>query len=65
MHLVEEECNIIKFAKQKDENYDPDSGKGYFQLTERSPEYISSTTNVVLISEVNSYIWTVIHAAIL
>ena len=55
MHYVEEECNMIEFAKQKDENYDPDSGKGYFQLTEKSQEYISSTTDVLLISEVNSY----------
>lgn len=52
MYIVEQECNMVKFAQEKIKNYDPDSGKGYFQLTHGSQEYISSTTEVVLISEV-------------
>lgn len=54
MHFVGEECNMIEFAKHKIKNYDPDSGKGYFQLTVGSQEYISSQTDVVLINEVHT-----------
>lgn len=52
MYYVEKDCNMVKFAKQNIQHYEPDCGKGYFQLTVRSQEYISSTTEVVLISEV-------------
>ena len=51
--LVHKESNMIEFARMNIENYDPDSGKGYYQLTEATEEYISSKTQVVLISEVS------------
>lgn len=54
MHIVKEECNMIEFAKHVINNYDPDSGKGYFQLLAGSQEYISSKTDVVLINEVHT-----------
>ena len=50
--FVHKESNMIEFARMNIENYDPDSGKGYYQLTEETEEYILSKTQVVLISEV-------------
>jgi hypothetical protein len=50
---VHKESNMIEFAKLNIENYDPDSGKGYYQFTEANyDEFISSKSQVVLISEV-------------
>ena len=54
LFLVDEESNMIEFAQMNVENYDPDSGNGYYQLTETTEEYISSKTQVVLISKVSS-----------
>ena len=51
--LVPEKSNMIDFAKKNIDNYDPDSGKGYYQFTETSKEYISPKTEVVLVSEVS------------
>ena len=50
---VLKECNMIDFAKEKVDNYDPDSGYGYYQFTEGTEEYISPMTQVVLISQVS------------
>ena len=53
MILVHKESNMIEFAKLNIEHYNPDSGKGYYQFTEANQdEFISSKTQVVLISEV-------------
>ena len=52
MYTVDQECNMIEFAKKLNSSYDPDSGIGYFQLQPDMPEYISSTTKVVLLDEV-------------
>ena len=52
IYPVEEDCNMIEFAEQKIPNYDPDSGKGYYQLVDDTKVYISSKTDVVLISKV-------------
>ena len=50
---VHKESNMIDFAMFNIENYDPDSGKGYYQFTEANQEeFISSKSQVVLISEV-------------
>ena len=43
---------MIEFAKKYVKNYDPDSGKGYYQLIDGDGEYISHHTDVILISEV-------------
>lgn len=58
IYPVEKECNMVVFAEQKIPNYDPDSGKGYYQLVGNTEVYISSKTKVVLISKVgqNNYI---------
>ena len=53
--LVSKESNMIEFAKEKIENYDPDSGNGYYQFTESNEEYISPKTKVVLVHEVSEY----------
>ena len=53
---VPENCSMIDFAKKNIDNYDPDSGTGYYQFTEESKEYISPKTQVALVSEVSSYI---------
>jgi hypothetical protein len=45
---------MIDFAKEKIDNYDPDSGYGYYQFTKEADEYISPTTQVVLVSEVSN-----------
>ena len=52
---VLKECNMIDFAKEKVDNYDPDSGYGYYQFTEGTEEYISPMTQVVLVSKVSIY----------
>ena len=52
LFLVNEESNMIEFARINIENYDPDSGNCYYQLTEATEEYISSKTQVVLVSQV-------------
>ena len=52
--LVPEECNMIDFAKKNIDNYDPDSGKGYYQFIEKTQEYISPKTQVILVSEVST-----------
>ena len=49
---VPKECNMIEFAKEKIENYEPDSGNGYYQFIEGTEEYIPPKTRVVLVSEV-------------
>ena len=46
-------CNMIDFAKEKVENYNPDSGNGYYQFLEAIEEYISPKTQVVLVNEVS------------
>ena len=51
---VFEECNMIDFAKKNIDNYDPDSGKGYYQFIEETEEYISPKTQIVLVSEVST-----------
>ena len=50
---VPRECNMIDFAKENIDNYDPDSGKGYYQFVMGAEEYISRKTRVVLVSEVS------------
>ena len=57
--LVTENCNMIDFAKRNIDNYDPDSGKGYYQFANRCEEYISPKTQIVLVSEVSMH--AVIH----
>lgn len=52
--VVEDDCNMIEFAKSIRNNYHPDSGIAFFELTTEHPEYISSSTEVVLIDEVKS-----------
>ena len=52
IHLVTEDCNMIEFAKKCVKNYDPDSGKGYYQLIDGDGECISRHMDVILISEV-------------
>ena len=52
IHEVNEDCNMINFAKKHVENYDPDSGKGYYQLIDGVSEYISDQTDIVLITKV-------------
>ena len=49
---VTEDCNMIEFAKKYVEYYDPDCGKGYYQLIDGVSEYISCHTDVILITEV-------------
>ena len=63
IYSVENEINMIEFAKHNIPNYDPDRGKGYYQLIDGSPEYISSQTDVILISEViySLYITSIIN----
>ena len=51
---VPKECNMIDFAMEKIENYDPDSGKGYYQFIKGTEEFISSKTRVALVSEVST-----------
>jgi hypothetical protein len=46
-------CKMIDFAMEHIDNYDPDSGNGYYQLTKEKKEYISPKTEVVLVSEVS------------
>lgn len=53
---VPKECNMIDFAKENFEKYDPDSGYGYYQFTEGTEEYISPKTRVLLISKVSEYV---------
>ena len=48
---VSQECNMIDFAKEKIDKYDPDSGYGYYQFLD-AEEYISPKTQVVLVNEV-------------
>ena len=55
MYIVDDTCNMIEFAKKLHPSYNPDSGIGYYELQPESTEYISSTTEVVLINEVK---WT-------
>ena len=43
---------MVEFAKEKINLYDPDSGKGYFQLTEAV--YASPKTQVLLVNKVSS-----------
>ena len=50
---VPKECNMIDFAMENIGNYDPDSGKGYYQFIAGAEEYISPKTRVVLVSEVS------------
>ena len=52
---VPEICNMIDFAKKNIDDYDPDSGTGYYQLTEESKEYISPKTQVALVRDVSGY----------
>lgn len=59
LFLVDEESNMIEFAQMNIENYDPDSGNGYYQLTEATEEYISSKTQVVLISKVSALLYII------
>ena len=49
---VPKECNMIDFAKEKIENYEPDSGNGYYQFIEGTEEYIPPKTKVALVSKV-------------
>ena len=49
---VTTECNMVEFAEEKIDCYDPDSGKGYFQLTEAV--YTSLKTQVLLVKQVSS-----------
>lgn len=57
IHLVDEECNMIDFAKKFVKDYDPDSGMGYYELTDGTEEYISHTTGVILISKVHLHVY--------
>lgn len=50
---VPRECNMIDFATEEIENYDPDSGRGYYQFVKGAEEYISPKTRVVLVSDVS------------
>ena len=52
---VSKESSMIDFAKKHIDNYDPDSGNGYYQFTEANEEYISPKTKVVLVSKVSEY----------
>ena len=49
---VTTKCNMVEFAKGKIDHYDPDSGKGYFQLTEAV--FTSPKTQVLLVKQVSS-----------
>ena len=51
---VRKKCNMIEFAKNNIKNYDPDSGKGYYQFIKSKYEYISPKTEVVLVSKVST-----------
>ena len=55
LFTVTEKCNMIDFARENVDKYNPDSGKGYYQFTEASKEYISPKTQVALVSEVSLY----------
>jgi hypothetical protein len=44
---------MIDFAKEKFDNYDPDSGNGYYQFLKSAEEYIPPKTRVLLASEVS------------
>ena len=50
---VLKKCKMIDFAMENIENYDPDSGYGYFQFSKENEEYISPKTEVILVSEVS------------
>lgn len=50
---VLEKCKMIDFAMKHIENYDPDSGYGYFQFSKENEEYVSPKTEVVLVGEVS------------
>ena len=50
---VLKECNMIDFAKENFDNYDPDSGNGYYQFIKSAEEYIPPKTQVLLVSEVS------------
>ena len=52
IHDVENDCNMIEFAKSRNSQYNPDSGNCYYELMDDAEEYISRDTDVVLISEV-------------
>ena len=43
---------MIEFAMKCVKNYDPDAGKGYYQLIDGDGECITRHTDVILISEV-------------
>ena len=53
---VLKKCKMIDFAMEHIENYDPDSGYGYFQFSKENEEYISPKTEVVLVGEVSMII---------
>lgn len=44
---------MIDFAKKNFDNYDPDSGNGYYQFIKSAEEYIPPKTQVLLVSEVS------------
>ena len=52
---VTNKCKMVDFAKKNIDDYDPDSGYGYYQFTEGTEEYISPMTQVVLVSKVSIY----------
>ena len=57
LHPVTEDCNMIDFAKKCVNNYNPDSGKGYYQLVDGDSEYVSHHSDIILISEVCVCSW--------
>ena len=59
---VPKECNMIDFAKEKFDNYDPDSGNGYYQFIKSAEEYIPPKTQVLLVSEVSIIMSFLLHA---
>ena len=56
MVLVPKDCNMIDLAMDKIDDYDPDSGNGYYQFIEETEEYISPKTRVALVNEVSTVI---------
>ena len=52
VYTVDDTCNMIEFAKRHRPDYKPNSGIGYYELQPGSTEYISSTTEVVLMNKV-------------
>lgn len=57
---VPKKCKMIDFAMEHIENYDPDSGYGYFQFSKENEEYISPKTEVILVSEVSIIIMIIV-----